>query len=83
MTNADIETVLSKLVAVTNALSKEVAELVRDTKGNVLQQYRQEVLKRADGLVAASLELRQAFDKAQGTAGTESVRSVDQNKGKP
>ena len=70
MTSNDIESALDSVIVLVESLTKEVAELVRDTKGNVLPQYRQEVLKRADELISASRDMRQSFDKSRDKSAT-------------
>jgi len=70
MTSNDIESALDSVIVLVESLTKEVAELVRDTKGSVLPQYRQEVLKRADELISASRDMRQSFDKSRDKSAT-------------
>jgi len=70
MTSNDIESALDSVIVLVESLTKEVAELVRDTKGNVLPQYRQEVLRRADELISASRDMRQSFDKSRDKSAT-------------
>jgi len=70
MTSNDIESALDSVIVLVESLTKEVAELVRDTKGSVLPQYRQEVLRRADELISASRDMRQSFDKSRDKSAT-------------
>ena len=62
MTNAEIETVLDKIVSVTEFLAREIADLVDDKANRLPNEYTAGIRRRGNEIREATSQLRTIFD---------------------
>lgn len=81
MTQAEIESTLDKLIAVTEKLAADLAPLVKATHVSFVPSERPVIENRADALVSEVRELRQFFDKSLSTSNSVPVLTSVLNPG--